>query len=350
MTPITFVLPGPIGTLTGGFLYDKRIIEGLRAQGREVDVVELTGDFPFPDADAVAGAAAALAAQPEGRLTVIDGLALGALPRLAAAQADRLELIALVHHPLADETGLDAESRMRLRVQESAALAVVAGVIVTSDHTAAAQGTFGVPSQRIAVVSPGVDPAPLARGSGGAPPALLTVGGLIPRKGHDDLVEALARLGDLDWQLTCIGSTTRDPAYARRVRERIERLGLTGRIQLLGELAPQELTVHYDRSDVFVLASHHEGYGMVLSEALVRGLPVVSTTAGAISGTVPEEAGLLVAAGDRDGLAEALRRVLVEPDLRADLAAGARRARDGLATWEVAATRFGQALARLSGP
>ena len=164
-------------------------------------------------------------------------------------------------------------------------------VIVTSPHTVADLAAYQVPQARIGVVLPGTDPAPLARGSGGPGLALLCVASLTPRKGHLILLEALAELLDLDWHLTCVGSLERDPPTAQAIGAAIARLGLDARVSLVGEQDEAGLAPLYDRADLFVLASYHEGYGMALAEALARGLPIVATKAGAIPGTVPPSAG-----------------------------------------------------------
>ncbi len=187
---------------------------------------------------------------------------------------------------------------------------------------------------------PGTEAAALAKGSGGPDLAMLSVASLTARKGHLVLLEALHGLRDLRWRLTCIGSPDRDPATARTIREAIARFGLEARVRLIGEQTEADLQPFYAAADLFVLASYHEGYGMALAEALARGLPIVSTTAGAIPDTVPAAAGILVAPGDPAALAAALRRVLTEPELRAGLAAGARAARHSLPTWAEAARAF----------
>lgn len=348
MSPLSFVVPGPLETLTGGFIYDRRIIEGLRSAGQAVNVIQLGGDFPMPDAAAREGAAAAFADLPDGRVTVIDGLALGALPAIAAHQAGRLKLIALVHHPLAEETGLSTAERARFRDLETEALATVMGIVVTSGHTAEALRGYGVTPDRVRTVCPGVDPAPLARGSGGDGLALLTVGTLIPRKGHLDLVEALAGLTSFAWRLTCIGSTTRDAVTTRHLRARIDTLGLTDRVDILGERSQSALAEHYAASDLFVLPSYHEGYGMALSEALACGLPIISTTAGAIPGTVPADAGILIPPGDRAALSDALREVMTDRALHNRLANGARQVRQSLTSWQAASASFRQAVHELT--
>src|SRR5690606_15467756 len=185
------------------------------------------------------------------------------------------------------------------------------------------------------------------------PVRLLCVATITPRKGHVDLVEALATVGRerpaARWRLRCIGSLDRDPACVAQVRDRIAAVALEDRVALAGERDEAAVDALYDEADVFVLASHHEGYGMVLAEAMAHGLPVVSTTAGAIPGTVPPEAGLLVRPGDVPALADALGRIVAEPALRRRLAAGARAAAARLPDWDDTADRILAALATL-GP
>jgi glycosyltransferase involved in cell wall biosynthesis len=342
---LCFAFPGDLDTLTGGYLYDKRIIQGLRAAGWEVETLSLSPLFPHPDGTALAQARRALSALPDGMAVLIDGLAHGAMPEIAREQSTRLCLIALVHHPLAEETGVDAATAARLCDSERQALAAVRRVIVTSPITARTLvQRYGVAESSISVVEPGTEPAPLARGSGSDTLELLCVASLTPRKGHAVLFDALGRLRDRPWRLSCAGSATLAPEVAEALRDQAQRLGLAERICFLGELRPAQLPSLYDRADMFVLASYLEGYGMALAEALARGLPVVSTRAGAIPDTVPAEAGILVEPGDAAALAGALAQVLDDRRLRERLAAGARSARTRLPTWEGAAERFALAL------
>ncbi len=343
-----FLVPGPLSTATGGFIYDRRIIDGLRAHGATVTALELKDGFPFPDDAARAEAQERLAALPDGTLAVIDGLALGVLPEAAAVHGPRLRLVALVHHPLATETGLAPAVRDRLFASEKAALKPVRRILVTSAATRESLAAYGVVPGRVGVVEPGTDRAPLATGSAGPAPTLVCAATLTRRKGHASLIRALATLADRPWTLICAGSTTRDPACTAEVMALIAETGLAGRVGLVGELDTEGLHAVLSAADLFVLASHHEGYGMALAEALARGLPVVATRAGAIPGTVPEQAGLLVPPGDEAALAEALRAVLDDAGLRARLAEGARFARTRLPTWEQAARRFHDELARVA--
>jgi glycosyltransferase involved in cell wall biosynthesis len=342
-----FVVPGALDQRTGGYIYDRRIVEGLRTLGWSVRVHELAGRFPEADVPA-RDAAAQVTRQLSARaLPVIDGLALPAFADLI----DRMSRpwVALVHHPLALETGLMRAEAGALAALERRLLARAARVIVTSQGTRRDLAAYDVEDARIGVVCPGTDPAPLARGSGGPGLALLCVASLTPRKGHLVLLDALAELIELDWRLTCVGSMERDPACARSIVAAIDRLGLHRRVTLVGERAEADVAAFYRGADLFVLPSYHEGYGMVLTEALARGLPLVGTSAGAIPDTVPTDAGVLVPPGDARALASALRQVMTEPALRARLLAGARATRRRLPNWSDVVRLFAAELAGLTG-
>jgi glycosyltransferase involved in cell wall biosynthesis len=260
---VTLALPGDPDTLTGGYLYARRLSRALRRSGLQVDPLRLDERFPFPDERALGHAATALAALPDGAAVLLDGLALGAMPAVVAAERERLRVVALVHHPLALETGLDIEVAATLERSEREALAAVHHVIATSPWTGGMlQSRYAVSAERLTVAEPGIDPAPPARGSGGPGLCLLCVATLIPRKGHDLLLDALAPLSRrTDWQLLCIGSTDRDPQHARRLDQRVRRHGLQGRVHFAGEVNPAALQRHFHEADAFVLETHLEGCG-----------------------------------------------------------------------------------------
>lgn len=342
------MLPGDPATATGGFTYDRRMIDGLTASGWEVAVHRLPEDFPLPNRDTVDAAERVLQGIPDNALVLVDGLALGALPEQAQRHGPRLRLVALVHHPLALETGLSADDMRRLRDSERRALAGARRVIVTSPCTAAALSDYGVPSSRVGVVEPGTDPRPQAQGSDGQSLSLLCVAALVPRKGHSELFAALGRLLDRPWRLRCVGSLERRPDTVTDLRQLLRQLDMEQRVELLGEVTEAALDRLYDGTDIFVLASHHEGYGMALAEALAHGLPVVSTRAGAIPDTVPPEASRLVPPGDSPALSGALAALMDDAGLRARLAREARRAGLALPSWEQAARVLAAELARVA--
>ena len=355
------VVPGPLEQRTGGYLYDARMVDGLRRRGWRVVIHSLRGVFPDGDDAARASMADALAGMPDGAAVVVDGLALGGLPDPVAAHRRRLRILALVHHPVSEETGLAPEIRARLADRERRALAFADGVIVTSPFTARGLRRFGVDASRVRVVEPGTDPPP-RRSSGpapDAPPLLLSVGAIVPRKGHDVLVRALARLANLPWECVCAGSLDRDPDHAAGVLADVEARRLSGRVRFAGECDAATLAALYADCVLFVLASHYEGYGMVLAEALAHGLPIVSTTGGAIPETVPADAAVLVPPGDEGALADALTTLLAGQaegvvgesgaEKRAALAAAARRHAATLPAWGDAVTAFADAVAELAG-
>jgi glycosyltransferase involved in cell wall biosynthesis len=346
---VVFAVPGSLDTPTGGYAYDRRIIAELRQLGWDVECLDIGEGFPSPDEVTRSAARSLLLKLPTGQPIVLDGLALGVLPEVAAELASRNPLLALVHHPLALEWGLSLECVDVLRRSEQAALAAVREVIVTSLATAKLIATeYGVAAGHITVARPGSDPVPRAVGGRNEAPHLLSVGAVVPRKGFDVLIDALAPLADLPWRLTIAGDLTRDPIEAAKLQASICRHGLTGRIEATGAVSPERLATLYNDADLFVLASRFEGYGMAYAEALSHGLPVVGTTAGAIPDTVPQEAGLLVTAGDVTALSEALRSVITDSDLRRRLSDAALTAAKVLPTWQQSGAIFAGALEKLA--
>lgn len=349
---IHLVVPGRLDQRTGGYIYDRRIAEGLRGLGRTVTVHSLTGHFPGPDAEAERALEGTLAGLPDGATVVIDGLALGGVPGPAGRHCQRLTLLGLVHHPLCEETGLSPERAAELAVLERSALSTCRALLATSSHTAERLREWLRPTPPIRVVTPGITvtaperPSPRAV----AAPVLLCVGALVPRKGQDLLLRALTRLRDRPWRCILAGSDARDPPFADRLRAETARLGFAGRVKILGECTEQELSELYQRADVFVLPSWYEGYGMAFTEAMAHSLPVVATHGGAIPSTVPASAGLLVPPGDVDALAEALGRLLNDPELRATFARGAREHVRALPSWEAVSRQFAAAVMELGTP
>jgi glycosyltransferase involved in cell wall biosynthesis len=249
------------------------------------------------------------------------------LPEVAAQMCAHRPLIALVHHPLAKEGGLAPSQAHVFHVSERAALASAARIVVTSEATARlVAAEYAVPPERITVAQPGNDRVPQARGSSSGIVQLLSIGSVVPGKGYDVLVAALATLKKLSWRLTIAGDRTRNPAIAAQLDDDIAFHRLDERIAVLGAVSRDRIADLYLESDAFVLASRFEGYGMALADAIAHGLPVVSTRAGAIPDTVPQGAGLLVPPEDAAALADALRQVIEDPEERRRLAAAARAA------------------------
>lgn len=330
---LDFIVPGDLNAPTGGYAYARRAIAGLREAGDDVNVVSLPGDYPTPDATARARAGDRFAAIADGQTVLVDGLALGALAHEAGAHARRLKLVALVHHPLFLETGLTAEQRHALFSTERSALGHCR-CIVTTSHATAQNITrrFGIAAEHIHVAPPGTDRREPAQGSGQRWTQLLCVASVVPRKGHQCLFDALAGIAHLDWRLRCVGALDRHAAHAVQMRQHAIDCGLTDRVEWSGAVDHAALEHFWSTSDVFVLASEHEGYGMAFAEALSAGLPIVGTTAA----VVPElrmSGARLVAAGDVGALRQALTDLIGDPGARLTAARAARVAARALPRW-----------------
>ena len=340
-----FACPGALDQPTGGYRYDWAIVNGLRAAGQEIVVHELRGRFPRPDEAARDAARNCLAAAHDAPL-VIDGLALPAFASLMPA-ADR-RIVALIHHPLALETGLGAEDRQFFAALEPRLICASNGVIVTSPATITAIRAMGVAPASIAVVMPAVTRAAIAVRRARAKLHLLSVASLTPRKAHRSLLAALARLRHRAWRLTCIGPTDLDRAEAGRIRAAVRLRGLNGRVRFTGALPAARVQAAYAHADLFVLASYYEGYGMAFAEAIASGVPVIGGRAGAVPTTVPRSAGILVRPGDVAALARALDRLLTRPDARAKLRRGAVARARGFPDWDNQARLFARTVRDLA--
>jgi glycosyltransferase involved in cell wall biosynthesis len=351
MTKVAFLIPGDLNLPTGGYAYDRAVIRLLPQMGVDALHVALPGSFPNASAEDLADCAAIVAGLPEDCLLMIDGLAYGAMPE-ALIRAFRQPIVALCHHPLALENGISTQRAVELHQSEMTALSLARHVIVTSPLTAKIlAGDFGVPAEKISVAEPGVTRKERATGSGGGQLNLLAVGSIVPRKGYAVLIEALAGLKRRNWRLKIAG-TARNLETVTNLREQIHRAGLDEHVSLLGAVPDRDLDQLFAEADLFVMSSLFEGYGMVLAEAMQRGLPIVTTTGGAASETVPDGAGLKVPPGDADALRDALEQALADPGLRAELSARAHRAGLDLPSWEDTARRIADALAGLhqAGP
>lgn len=340
-----FAVPGDLSTPTGGYAYDRRMIAELGSLRWQIDLIDLGEGFPYPSDATRKAAHERLLAIPGDRIVVVDGLALGVLPKTA----QRLNrLLALVHHPLA-VVGIDAKQAEKLRTSEQAALSAARHVVVTSSATAQQLVSYyAVPAELITIVCPGCDPAPPAQRSQDGTVRLLSVGAVVPRKGYDVLIAALAMLPGLPWSLTIAGDCTRNPTAAAQLNADIKHHRLSGRVTILGAVSPQRLGELYAEADIFALASRFEGYGMAYAEAIAHGLPVIGTTAGAIPSTVPPHAGLLVKPDDASVFAVALRRLICDASERQRFANAARAAAEQLPTWPEAAKLFSRTLEALA--
>ena len=333
---------------SGGNTYDRRVCRGLAALGWTVHEHAVPGAWPQPGEAGHIALARAVRRIPDGAVVLLDGLVASAAPEALLPQARRLRQVVLVHMPLGHRPP-DAEAGA-VRARERAVLAGAAAVITTSAWTRRRLAElYALPADRVHVAEPGVDAAGLAPGTA-AGDSLLCVAAVTPDKGHDVLLDGLALATELTWRCECVGGLVRAPAYADGVRRRARELELGGRVRFPGALTGRELDRAYAAADLLVLASRAETYGMVVTEALVRGLPVIATEVGGVTealgyvgdGTRP---GLLIPPGDPASLGAALRAWLEDAELRDRLRRAARERRAHLRPWAATASAVADVLA-----
>ena len=337
---------------SGGNTYDRRVCRELAALGWAVHEHAVPGAWPRPGEAGHAAFVHAVRRIPDGAVVLLDGLIASTAPEALVPHARRLRQVVLVHMPLGHRPPDDEAGAVRAR--ESEVMAAATAVVTTSAWTRRRLGElYTLPADRVHVTEPGVDTARLAPGSA-AGDALLCVAALTPDKGHDVLLDGLATATDLSWRCTCVGSLVREPAFAAGVRRRARASGLSDRVRFPGPCTGQELDRAYAAADLLVLASHAETYGMVVTEALSHGLPVLATEVGGVTealgyGEDATRPGLLVPPGDPGALGAALRAWLEDAELRERLRLAARGRRAKLRPWAATASAVADILAGVLG-
>lgn len=341
-----FAIPGDATQKTGGYIYEYELLQALRRNGREMRHIELGAGFPNPSAEEMAAAITAMAALPPDMPLIIDGLVFGSIDT-AGLRTINAPIIAMIHHPLGLETGLSRAQSQFLLQREADNLKLADAVLVPSPHTARILvQQFEVPEHKITIALPGFRAAePIHRPQ--SPPLILSVGLLAERKGHDVLVASLGQIRDLRWQAMIVGKT-HDPAVEIALRRQIGELGLGDRVALTGLLADDAVIERYREATLFALATRYEGYGIVLGEAMLHGLPIVTCRTGAVPDTVAAGAGILVPVDDVGAFAQALRSVLTDDTARETMSKHSAQAGQKLPSWDETEKVVDRVLSRLT--
>jgi glycosyltransferase involved in cell wall biosynthesis len=319
-----FVVPEGIDDAScpsGGNRYDRQLCEQLLAAG-----------FPVREYRVAGRVGAVLAPLPDEAVVLVDGLIASGTPEVLVPAARRLRLAVLLHMLTGD-------------ARERAVLSAATSVITTShwgrDHVIA---RHRLPPGGVHVAVPGADRAPIAPGTPDGS-TLLCVAAVALHKGQHDLLRALASLADRPWQLTCAGSLDRDPGFVIRLRRQADADGIAERVTFTGPLAGNALDRAYATADVLVHPSHGEMYGLVINEALARGLPVIASDVGGVPEALGSAgAGLLVPPNDPAALAAALRVWLSSRERRTYMRVAALERRASLPAWATTARAVAAAL------
>lgn len=354
MRPVHIVVPDGIddpARPSGGNTYDRYICRHLGSLGLSVREHAVPGPWPRPGREALRALAGVMQRFPDGSPVLIDGLVASAAPEVLVPEARRVRLVILVHMALGHRPADGAPEDVRMR--ERAVLQAAAATVTTSQWSRSRLlELYQLVPERVHVAEPGVDRADPSTGTthGGE---LLCVAAVTYEKGHDVLVEALLSMPEQPWRCLCIGSVDRDPELVEDLRQRTLNSDLGGRVSFPGPRTASELDRTYADADLLVLASRAETYGMVVTEALARGLPVVATEVGGLSealgyGADGARPGLLVPPDDPPALASALRTWLGDPELRDRLRRAAHERRTSLCGWSTTASRLAGVLAQVS--
>ncbi len=336
---------------SGGNAYDRRVCAELATAGWEVREHGVAGSWPWPDAAAESALADVVHNIPDGAVVLVDGLIASAAATVLVPAAGRLQVVVLVHMAFGEQPPghdvTDAHDR------ERAVLTAASAVITTSAWTRGRLlELYPLRPEQVQVATPGADAADLATGTrcGGE---LLCVAAVAPHKGHDVLLAALASITDLSWHCVCVGSLDRDREFVERLVDQCAVDGISERVEFTGPFTRDQLAPAYAAADVLVLASQAESYGMVVTEALARGLPVIATSVGGVAEALGRTAdgrrpGVLVPPGDRRALSAALRSWLGDAEQREGLRSAARERRTTLGGWPATAARIAQVLTQVA--
>ena len=306
------LVPGDINTLTGGYIYNKRMVNGLLEMGHNIKVYSIAVDFPFPSPESRQQFVNIINAIPKDETIIIDSLAFGAIPELLRKIKLNHPIIALIHMPLSVRNEFTDVQNKRLSILEKKAFTYADLIVVTSAFTMNLLKELGVDPLKIVVVLPGVEVLSHKNKYALFPYKLITVSNFTRNKGHLLLVDALNEIKYLNWTLDCYGNTDFDPEYVDTISRLIDFNNLTDKIFIHGPITGNELSKAYVNSDLLIHPSEFETYGMVLTEAMAHGVPVIASAGGAIAQTVPASIGAFFKVNDSKSLQQTIKELLLD--------------------------------------
>jgi glycosyltransferase involved in cell wall biosynthesis len=351
---------GSLDTITGGFLYDRMLVQHLRGQGDRVEIISVPWrSYGLGLLDNLSSRLLAQLGQAPIDLLLQDELAHPSLFFLNWRMRRRISypLVAMVHHLRSQEARPAWQNRLYRWVERQYLASVDALVFNSLTTKADVERLIG--RKRPGVVAyPGGDGLPgtvtreqiAARATATGPLEIIFVANLIPRKELHTLLAALALLPREGWRLTVAGSLTLNETYVRAIRRQIQETGLSGRVALLGALSPEELARRLAQSHLLAVPSSYEGFGIVYLEGMRFGLPAIASSAGAAHEIISHgRDGFLVPPGDPGALSRCIRSLAQDRPRLATMGLAAYQRAARHPTWEESAALIRQFLHNFQG-
>jgi len=339
-----FLIPGDIDTLSSCYIYDKRLVEGLKKKGHDVEVYRLGDDFPFPSEDSLNHCHKVIKSIPSAEPIIIDSLAFGTIPSILKEVSATNPIVALIHLPLSMDPNYSAYQRTLFTSPEMEAFSLATKFVVSSEYTFEILLNLGIEAHKINLIIPGIDHFPQKKNYPEKPAKLLSIANLCRSKDHAILVRALTALKDKDWVLHCYGNLDMDRDCLADFQAMIRKNSLQKKILVHATISGKELSDAYLDADLFVHPSDFEIYGMALAEALAHGIPVIASTGGGICKTVPAKMGQFFKPSDVYGLQSILEELFENPDVYKKLYTQALTFAKNAQTWEKSADLFEEAI------
>ena len=301
---VFFLLSGDINSLTGGHLYNRHMVEGLKQKGHRVKVLRLDESTILTHAIELKSSSY-FNTLPPGSCVLIDSLVLGNIPGALKKYSEKLTFIGLIHLPLTYNP-LPGKNRKHIATREVKAMMFTRHLVVTGRFTLRMLMEAGISHEKISLIEPGVENYPRKRYYADLPSVLLCISNYSQIKDQLLLVRAINKLRYNKWTLHMYGNTNTEKPYVTRLKSIIANKKMNDRILLHDSIDRNNISEAFLASDLFVLPSRFETYGMVLTEALAHGLPVVTTNSGNIPDTVPQTMGVFTEPGNLDSLVSAI--------------------------------------------
>lgn len=334
---IYFLINDDINTLTGGYIYNKYIVNGLNEKNYDVSVISLLGNFPNPTSSDLNKCSEILNTLPDKAFLVVDSLILGFIPQLLIKIRERTSIIGLMHLPLSID--LKSNKKQRLFLEEEKALELCKRIITTSFYTKILLTESGIDAEKILVAEPGTENYPKKENYPCNPYNLVCISNYHENKNQIALIKALKNLVEYNWEMNFFGRS--DTFYFRKLKELVYSYNLDKRIFLGGPLERSKISDIYLKSDLFILPTKFETYGMALTEALAHGIPVITTLTGGISYSVPASMAIFVKPTVKS-LVAALKKVFIDHSVYKKLCDSVSEYNP--VKWNVTINRFEEAL------